>query len=75
MGLDRVTHLPEDVEPILLWPNLLTQVNSAEPDHVYKDDPERIAKLRGLTPPEDRPFKVTPQVTSSRYASKIMPTF
>ncbi|CAL1697624.1 unnamed protein product [Somion occarium] len=64
IGLDRVQSPPEHAPPILLYPNLLAQINSAEPTHVYKDDPVRIANLRALTPPEDRPFKVTPQFST-----------
>lgn len=55
--------LPEHApDPILLYPNLLQMVNSAEPSRAYADDPVRFAEIGGLVPPEDRPFKVTSEV-------------
>ena len=55
----------EDPEPILIYPNLISVVNSAEPSRAYSDDPVRFAEIGGLVPPADRQFKVTPEVCLS----------
>ncbi|KAI0078431.1 hypothetical protein K474DRAFT_923194 [Panus rudis PR-1116 ss-1] len=63
-SLERVDSPPSHSPRILLYPNLLALVNKAEPHRIYSDDPVRIMAQHGLTPPEDREFKVSKQYSS-----------
>lgn len=62
IGLDRAKMHPE-APSILTYPNLLSQINRAEPHRVYGDDPDRFAAWGGFVAPDDREFKVTPKVS------------
>ncbi|KAJ7077408.1 hypothetical protein B0H15DRAFT_915280 [Mycena belliarum] len=63
IGLERVEMHPE-ARPILIYPSLLSQIDHAEPYRVYGDDPDKFAAWGGLVAPEDRQFKVTPQIST-----------
>ncbi|KAJ6612725.1 hypothetical protein B0H10DRAFT_2222905 [Mycena sp. CBHHK59/15] len=63
LGLERVETHPH-AEPVLVYPNLLSQINRAEPDRAYGDDPDKFRAWGGFVPPEDRQFKVTPKIST-----------
>lgn len=61
VGLDRVVP-PKHVQRITVYPAELSQINSAAPTRAYSDDPVLTAEIGGLTPVEDREFKVSSTV-------------
>ncbi|KAH8101227.1 hypothetical protein BXZ70DRAFT_117724 [Cristinia sonorae] len=64
IGLDRLKMPDEAPEPILIYPNLISVINRAEPSRAYGDDPVRFAQLGGLVPPDDRPLKITSEFST-----------
>ena len=74
IGLNTMDASDPPIEPILLHPGLLSQINKAEPSRAYGDDPVKFAAWRGTEPPVDREFKVTATVrilNKSRCASSV----
>jgi len=63
IGLERVK-MPNYTEPVLIYPNLLSQINQADPDRAYGDDPVKFAALGGLVAPIDRQLKVTTKIST-----------
>ncbi|KAJ7640758.1 hypothetical protein DFH06DRAFT_1215153 [Mycena polygramma] len=63
IGLEKVETHP-DAQSVLIYPNLLSQINRTEPHRVYGDDPDKFAAWGGLVAPEDRQFKVTPKIST-----------
>lgn len=71
VGLEGTT--PTRVPPPkLIYPNLLSQINEADPARAYGDDPVKFANWEGLVGPEDRPFKVMRGVCTACFASPTL---
>lgn len=67
VGLERVFNPDHVAAPILIYPNVISQVNQEDSDRAYGDDPNKYAELHALIPPVDRQFKVTPEVLEFIY--------
>lgn len=64
IGLDLVDYSTSDFEPIVNFPPILTQVDSAHADFVFPDDSRRWLSWIGVVSPDDRHFLINSTVTS-----------